>query len=158
MAIYLHIDGLEGDVTAAGHEGWIECQSLDFGVGRSISTPTGSSQERESSAPSLSDVTLVKSMDKCTPKLFELACVGTSKLAKIDLVQTGDQLDTYMSYTLTDCLVSTHATSAAGEGKPSEQLGLNFTKVEMKYTPYDNKHQPGSPIPAGYDVSLGKKL
>ena len=51
MAIYLNIDGLKGDVTAAGHEEWIECMSLQWGVGRGIHTPTGSSQERESSAP-----------------------------------------------------------------------------------------------------------
>jgi hypothetical protein len=28
----------------------------------------------------------------------------------------------------------------------------------MKYTPYDNEHNPGSPVPAGYDISLGKKV
>lgn len=157
MAIYLHVEGLEGDVTAAGHEGWIECESMDFDVSRSISTRTGSSQERESTAPKLNDVTVRKAMDKCTPKLFEQACIGTSKLVKIDLVQTGEQLDTYMSYTLTDCLITSHSTSAASE-RPSESVGFNFTKIEMKYTPYDNKHKPGSPIPAGYDVSLGKKV
>lgn len=157
MAIYLHVDGLEGDVTAAGHEGWIECHAMDFGVGRSISTPTGSSQERESSAPSLSDVTIVKNMDKCTPKLFELACIGKSKLVKIDLVQTGEQLDTYMSYTLENSLISSYSSNTGGD-RPTESVAFNFTKFEMKYTPYDNEHNPGSPIPAGYDVSLGKKV
>lgn len=157
MAIYLHVEGLEGDVTAAGHEGWIECESLQWGVGRSISTPTGSSQERESSAPSISEVSVVKNMDKCTPKLFEQACVGTSKLVKIDLVQTGEQLDTYMSYELENSLISGYSVSTGGD-RPSESVSLNFTKLVMKYTPYDNKHNPGSPIPAGYDVSLGKKV
>jgi type VI secretion system secreted protein Hcp len=157
MAIYLHMEGLEGDVTAAGHEGWIECESLQWGVGRSISTPTGSSQERESSAPSISEVSVVKNMDKCTPKLFEQACVGTSKLVKIDLVQTGEQLDTYMSYELENSLISGYSVSSGGD-RPSESVSLNFTKLVMKYTPYDNKHNPGSPIPAGYDVSLGKKV
>jgi type VI secretion system secreted protein Hcp len=157
MAIYLHMDGLEGDVTAAGHEGWIECESLQWGVGRSISTPTGSSQERESSAPSISEVSIVKNMDKCTPKLFEQACVGTSKLVKIDLVQTGEQLDTYMSYELENSLISGYSVASGGE-KPSESVSLNFTKLVMKYTPYDNEHNPGSPIPAGYDVSLGQKV
>lgn len=157
MAIYLHVEGLEGDVTAAGHEGWIECLSLSFGVGRAISTATGSSQERESSAPSLSDVSLIKHMDKCTPKLFELTCTGASKLVKIDLVQTGEQLDTYMSYELTDCLISGLSAESGGD-RPTESLSFNFTKIVMKYTPYDNKHNPGTPIPAGYDVSLGKKV
>jgi len=157
MAIYLNMDGLEGDVTAAGHEGWIECASLQWGVGRGITTPTGSSQERESAAPSVSEVSIVKIMDKCTPKLFEQACVGTAKLVKIDLVQTGAQLDTYMAYELENTLISGYSVSTAGD-RPSESLSLNFTKLVMKYTPYDNENNPGSPIPAGYDVSLGKKV
>jgi type VI secretion system secreted protein Hcp len=157
MAIYLHVEGLEGDVTAAGHEGWIECESFQWGVGRGITTPTGSSQERESTAPSVSEVTILKNMDKCTPKLFEQSCVGTSKLVKIDLVQTGEQLETYMAYELTDSLISGYSVNTSGD-RPSESVSFNFTKIEMKYTPYDNLHNPGSPIPAGYDVSLGKKV
>jgi type VI secretion system secreted protein Hcp len=157
MAIYLNVEGLEGDVTAAGHEGWIECDSMQWGVGRAITTSTGSSQERESSAPSVSEVSVVKVMDKCTPKLFEQACVGTSKLVKLDLVQTGEQLDTYMSYELENCLISGYSVSTSGD-RPMENLSFNFTKMIMKYVPYDNKHNPGSPIPAGYDVSLGKKV
>jgi type VI secretion system secreted protein Hcp len=157
MAIYLHVEGLEGDVTAAGHEGWIECESMQWGVGRGITTPTGSSQERESTAPNVSEVSVVKMMDKCTPKLFEQACIGTSKLVKIDLVQTGEQLDTYMAYELENALISGYSVNTGGD-RPSENLAFNFTKVVMKYTPYDNKHKAGSPIPAGYDVSLGKKV
>ena len=158
MAIYLHVEGLEGDVTAAGHEGWIECQSLDTGVGRGIETPTGSSQERESTAPSLSDVSVTKVMDKCTPKLFTEACVGKGKMVKIDLVQTGDQLETYMSYILTDAQISSYGVSAGTDGKPVETCAFNFTKIEMKYIPFDNKGNPLGPVPAGYDVSLGKKI
>lgn len=158
MAIYLHVEGLEGDVTAAGHEGWIECDSMQCGVGRNIVTHTGSSQERESSAPAVSDIIITKSMDKCTPKLFEQSCVGTSKLVKIDLVQTGEQLDTYMSYELTASLISEYSVSSGADDRPIENVAFNFTKIEMKYTPYDNAHQPGSPIPAGYDVSAGKKI
>ena len=157
MAIYLHVEGLEGDVTAAGHESWIECESLNWGVARGIQTPTGSAQERESTAPSISEVSVVKVMDKCTPKLFTEATVGVGKLVKIDLVQTGDQLETYMAYTLTDTLISSYSVSSGGE-KPTESVTFNFTKVEMKYTPFDNKNNPLGAIPAGYDISAGKKL
>lgn len=157
MAIYLNVDGIEGDVTASGHEGWMECQSLQWGVGREIRTPTGGSQERESSAPSVSDVTVTKLMDKSTPALFTEACVGKSKRVRIDLVQSGDQLETYLSYTLTNSLVSGYSISSAGD-RPTESISFNFTKIEMKYTPYDIQHNPGSPIHAGYDISLGRKV
>jgi type VI secretion system secreted protein Hcp len=157
MAIYLKIDGIDGDVTAEGHEKWINCESLSLGVARAIHTPTGSSQERESSAPSISEIVLTKVMDVSSAKLFQEACVGKSKAVKIDLVKTGDKLENYLEYTLTNCLISGYSVSSGGD-KPSESLSLNFTKIEMKYTPYDNEHNPQSPMPAGYDISLGKKL
>ncbi len=157
MAIYLNVDGLAGDVTAMGHEDWIECSSMQWGVGRGITTSTGSSQERESSATTVSDVTLTKVMDKCTPQIFKEACVGTAKKVNIDLIQTGGtQLDTYMTYELTNSLISGYSVSSCIVGKPEESVSFNFTKVEMKYTPYDNEHNAGSPVPAFYDISLGE--
>jgi type VI secretion system secreted protein Hcp len=156
MAIYLKVADIEGDVTAKEHEGKIECSSMQWGVGRGITTSTGSSQERESSAPSVSEVTITKAMDKCTPQLFKEACVGKSKEVTIDLIQTGGtQLDTYMSYTLHNSLISGYSVSANSEGRPEESVSFNFTKVEMKYTPYDNEHNPGSPAMSLYDISLG---
>jgi type VI secretion system secreted protein Hcp len=157
MAIYLNIDGIEGDVTAEGHEGWIECSSMQWGVGRGIQTTTGSSRERESSAPTVSEVTVTTAMNKATPLLFTEACVGKSKPVKIDLVQTGEALETYMSYELGDALISGYSMSTSGD-RPSESVSFNFTKIEMKYTPYDNKHQAQAPVPAGYDISIGKKI
>jgi type VI secretion system secreted protein Hcp len=83
--------------------------------------------------------------------------VGKSKLVKLDLVQTGEALETYMSYELSNSLISGYSMSSGGD-RPSESVSFNFTKIEMKYTPYDNEHKAQSPIPAGYDISLGKKV
>lgn len=158
MAIFLQVDGVKGDVTADGHKDWIECTSMQWGVGRGIHTPTGSAQERESSSPSVSEVTVTKNMDKATAALVQEACVGRSKPVVIHLVQTGDKLETFMEYKLTDCLISGYSVSSGGEGKPSESVSFNFTKVEIKYTAFDNKHNPAGTFTSGYDVSAGKKL
>ena len=93
MPIYLKIPGIEGEVTADGHQKWIECHSLSWGVGRGIHTPTGSAQSRESSAPSVSEVTIAKMADKSTAKLFQEACIGKAKDVEIHLCQTGDKLE-----------------------------------------------------------------
>ena len=62
MPIYMkYNDGaVKGDVTAEGHEAWIECNSFQWGVGRGISSPTGASADRESSAPSVSEIVVTK--------------------------------------------------------------------------------------------------
>ena len=37
MPIFMHYDGIDGNVTAKGYEKWIEVQSFQFGSGRGIS-------------------------------------------------------------------------------------------------------------------------
>ncbi len=152
MAIYLQYDGIEGEVTAKGHEKWIEIQTLSWGVGRAISTPVGSSAKRESSAPSVSELVLTKQTDKASPKIFAESTVGQAKPSVIEFVETGpDFQEVFLRFELTDTLISGYSLSSGGD-RPSENLSLNFTKVEMKYTPYNEQHKALSPIPAGYDL------
>ena len=157
MAIYLKVEGLNGEVSAAGHEKWIECNSLQWGVGRAITTRVGGGADREASQPSISEVTVSKLMDKATPNLFYEACIGKGKKVEIHLCKTEDQLANYMTYELTNAMISGYSMSSGGD-RPSESLSFNFTKIVMKYTPYDSKGTAGSPLPAGYDLSIGKKV
>ena len=73
MPIFMHYDGIDGNVTAKGYEKWIEVQSFQFGSGRGISTPTGGSENREASAPSVSEVVVTKLMDKASQVANRLA-------------------------------------------------------------------------------------
>jgi type VI secretion system secreted protein Hcp len=64
MPIYIKLGDVKGGVTeGATYNGWIEAGSLQFGVGRGISTPTGNASDREASAPSISEVTVSKNYD-----------------------------------------------------------------------------------------------
>ncbi len=157
MAIYLQFDGMTGEVTAAGHEGWIELESFSWGVGRGIIMQTGASKDREASAPSLSEVTVTKQMDETSPYFFTEACVGKGKTATIHFVKTGEELETYMEYVLSDVMVSGYSVSSGGD-RPAESISLSFTKIETKYTPYDDAHAATAPIPAGYNLATGKMV
>lgn len=160
MAIYLKFkDGsIKGNVTAEGHnDGWIELHSFQFGVGRGIGSPVGKASNREASEPSVSEVTVTKTTDETSPLLFQEAVIGKSKDVIIHFVRTSaDKLETYLEYTLTNTLVSGFSLSSGGDA-PSESVSLNFTKVEVKYTPFDDKHAAGTPVPAGYDMATAKK-
>lgn len=157
MAIYLKIDGIKGNVEAAGHENWIDCSSMQWGVGRGISASVGTAKDREASQPSISEVVVTKLMDQASPYLFTEACVGKSKKAEIHLVKTdAGKLESYMEYTLENVLISGYSVSSGGD-RPTESISLSFTKVEMKYIPWKKDHTKDSPIPAGYDMASGKK-
>jgi type VI secretion system secreted protein Hcp len=157
MPIYMKIDGISGDVTAAGHENWIHCNSLQWGVGRGIGAPTGSAKERESSEPSISEVVVTKEMDASSPYLFLESCIGKGKKVNLHICKTGtDQLVNYYEMELENTMISGYSVSSGGDN-PTESVSLNFTKVETKYTPVTADGGVGDPIPAAYDLKLAKK-
>ena len=160
MAIYLKIDGIDGNVTAKGHEKWIELDKISFGNGRAItSAMPGSQSNREASIPSFSEIRISKRMDETSPKFFTESCIGKSKKIEIHLCKTGESVESYMEYTFTDALISSYSVNASGNSAhPSEDLTFNFSKIEMKYKPFDDKHQAGSPVPAGYDLIQANKI
>ena len=154
----MKIDGIDGKVTAKGHEKWIDVSSLQWGVGRAISSAVGTSADREASKPSISEVSVTKLMDESSPHIFTEACVGKGKKVIIDLCTVGtDQINTYMTYELEECMISGYSVSTGGD-RPSESISLSFTKMTMKFTPYDKNGKPLSPLPAGYDMAAGTKI
>ncbi len=158
MPIYMKFDGIDGNVTAKGHEKWIEVNSVQWGVGRGIGSPVGRDSNREASAPSISEVTTTKSTDETSPLFFQEACVGEGKKVQFHFVRTSaSQLETYLEITLSNTLVSGYSTSSGGD-LPTESLSFNFTKIEIKYTPFDKTHKAGKPVPAGYDMSTAVKV
>src|SRR4051812_16488362 len=139
MAIYLKYDGIDGEATHEDHKQWIDIGSMQFGIGRAISTPAGSTANREASEPSVSEITVTKSMDGASPKLFTESATGNvGKVVKIDLVSTGSPGNTYVTYTLTNTLISGYSVSTGGD-RPTESVTLSFTKIEYKFIPYDDK-------------------
>ncbi|WP_097460379.1 Hcp family type VI secretion system effector [Mangrovitalea sediminis] len=152
MSIFMNYEGIKGEVTAKGHEQWIDIMTMDWGVNRNISAATGTNKDREATSTNVSNVTITKLMDETTPLLFTESCVGKGKKVEIHLTKTGDNLENYMEYTLTDVMISGYSMHTDGE-RPIETMTLSFTKVEMKYTPYDDKHKKTASISAGYDVT-----
>jgi type VI secretion system secreted protein Hcp len=157
MAAYLKYDAIKkGESLAKGHEGdkgWIEIGSIQFGVGRGISTPVGSSSKREASEPTVSELMLSKLLDGTSPLFFQEALTGAACKAQIDLVETSaNQLETYLEITLTNAMISGYSVSSGGS-RPSENITLNFTKIEYKYTPYSDDHKPKASVSSTYDLT-----
>ncbi len=164
MAAYLKYGtAIKGESIAEGHkgaDGWMEINSVQWGVGRGISTPTGSSSKREASAPSVSEVVVSKMMDSTGPLLCQEALIGKAVEAEIHLVETGEnKLETFLTIKLTNCMVSGYSMSSGGD-RPSESITLNFTKVEYTYQGYDDQHKvdTSKKQTCSYDVTAAKKV
>ena len=157
MGIYMNYDGIKGEATQQDHKQWIDVLSVSWGAGRSISTVSGSAQNREASEPTLSEISIVKQFDAASPKLFTEACAGSEgKTVKIELTTTGSPSVVFCQYTLTNALISSYSVSSSGD-RPTESIGISYTKLEFKFTPYDDKNKAGTPTTVSYDLATTKK-
>ena len=160
MAIYADFGKIQGSVTAKGFENHIEWEHFGFAANRNITMRVGAGAERESDKPDVGQFTLGKKMDKASPNMFLSSLVGKAiDKVEVKCVKTsGDATEQYLSYVLSDVLVSTYSVSGHEEDDPFESVSLAFNKIEMKYHPRKPDNTLGSAIPGGYDVKLGKKL
>jgi type VI secretion system secreted protein Hcp len=153
MPIYLQLDGIQGDATQQDHSKWMDIEAIHWNVARNMNTSAGSAANREASEPTVSEVILTKVSDSSSTKLFQEACSGRiGKTATIDLVTTGNPGNTYIEYILTNTLIANYSIDSNGD-RPVETIRLNFTKMQVKYTPYDQNNNPQSPMIASYDLA-----
>jgi type VI secretion system secreted protein Hcp len=162
MAIYMNFNALspKGNVTAEGYEDWIEVDSFNFGVGRAISMEAGAMANRESTRPSLSEVTVTKALDAASGGLFKASVVGDEGVnVEIHVVQTGgNKVEKYAAYTLEDVIISSYSVTAAAGGPPQESLSLSFAKIEGDLTHADKTHKNTTNMRVGYDLTTAKPL
>jgi len=158
MPIYMNYNSLaiKGDVTESTHVGWIEVNSFQWGVGRGISSPTGGSADRESSAPSVSEIVVTKAEDVSSILLLTESFQGEGQTVIIDFCKTDKgQLESYLKFTLTNTMISGFSMSSGGD-RPSESISLNFTKVLVTGTQIDATGAGQSPSSVTYDIGLAK--
>ncbi|WP_421988704.1 Hcp family type VI secretion system effector [Roseococcus sp.] len=153
MAIFLNYGTIKGETTQVTHKDWIEISSFQFGVGRGISMGVGGGSKREASAPSVSEITLTKTMDIASPLIFKEAIGGKAVVVKIELTQTDNNGKhvAFQKYILTDTLISGYSISSGGD-RPSESLSLNFAKVDSEYLKIDDKFASTTTGHVIYDI------
>ena len=158
MAIYMKYGSIAGPVTTDGFKDWIECNSFQWGVGRSLGTGARGSLSREHSEPTISEITVTKATDKASPKLFQEALYGKldTKVTIKFTTTVKDKVETFLAYELENTGPS-HYSLGSGGDMPTETLSLNFTKIQMKFTPME-AGLSGSPEQAGYDLEKMAKI
>ena len=127
-SLYLDFSGVTGGSIAAGHTGWIEIESVQWGVSSSSPGKT-----------SFSDLTWTQEVDKSTPSLFDHIAQGTHiDTAEVDFVDVigGKQL-TYFSMTFQTVFLTSFSLSGASGGQTSVSGSFDYDRIMMKYTEYN---------------------
>lgn len=158
MAIYLKFGNVKGNVTADGYVGQIAVSKIHFGINRNVSMEAGNLANRESTKPNLTPITIGKLADSSVAALLKEALTGSAgQEAIISFVRTGSaKVEEYMSYKLTNCIVSGYDIDGEGEAVPEETLTLTYSAIEVSYKDHDASNKGGSPQRVRYDVKAAK--
>jgi type VI secretion system secreted protein Hcp len=147
---------IKGQSSVDGHIGWINIDSMQWGVGRSVASQSGGSAKREVSSPSVSEVTFSRATDMASPELFFQACGGVSlgkcEIHLLQVVENKPQV--YIKIELEEALISSYQTSCGGE-RPTDSFSVNFTKVSYEYDTFDGK-KVVTGTPKKWDLAANK--
>ncbi len=157
---FLFIDGIKGESTDDKHKDWIEVLSYNFGVSQMASAADRSATTSAAgSRADFQDVSIVKTMDIASPKLFAACAKGDSiKEVKLELCRAGGDKQKYMEYVLKDVIISSVSTGGGGGGEPTESVTFNFGKIQLTYIRLGRDGKPAGNVPAGWDLTQNKAL
>jgi type VI secretion system secreted protein Hcp len=158
---FLKIATIPGESTDDKHKDWIEVLSFNHGVSQPTSGAVSTSGGRTSARCDHTAFTIVKSLDKATPKLA-LSCCNGEHITEItvEMCRAGGDKQKYMSAKMSDVIVSSAGISGDSEDKdslPQETVAFSYGKIEWVYTELDHKTgKPKGDVKASWDLHANK--
>jgi type VI secretion system secreted protein Hcp len=108
----------------------------------------------------MQDFSFTMKENKASPKLA-LACATGQHIPNVYLYcrKAGGNQEEYMKYKFLDCLVSSYQTGGSpGEDMvPTDQIALNFAKIEYEYKEQKPDGSLGGAVKWAYDLKANKK-
>ena len=157
---FLKIDGIDGESTDVSHKDEIDVLSWSWGVAHT-GGGTGSGGGGGAGKAAFQDFHFVARISKASPMLFLSCATGTHhKTAALSGVRSAGKSKSaeFLKYKLSDVVVTSDQHSGSEAGEPVEQFSLNYSKIEVSYTPQTATGKVGVPVQAGFDVKMNKKL
>jgi len=156
---FLKIDGIPGESQDKSHKDSIQVLSWSWGESQSGTMSDGGGGG--AGKVNMQDFHFVMKVNKATPKLI-LACASGDHIKKAVLTcrKAGKTQQEFLIYTFSDVLVSSYQTggSASGDEIPTEQVSLNYTKMELEYKAQKPDGTLEGGIKAGWDLKTNKQV
>jgi len=156
---FLKIEGIDGESADHKHKGSIDLESWSWG--ESQSGTHSSSGGGGAGKVSMQDFHFVMKMNKASPKLM-LACAEGEHIKKAVLTcrKAGKDQQEFLKITLSDLLVSSYQTGGSGHSDiiPTDQISLNYSKIEFEYKEQKPDGTLGGAVKAGFDVKIMKRV
>ncbi|MFH1396707.1 MAG: type VI secretion system tube protein Hcp [archaeon] len=127
--IFVDVDGISGESADPKHVGWIEATSYNHSIIQLSSSTAGSTGK--------GDFVIVKELDKSTPKLSQYLNSGKKiSTVKVELVTSVGTDNTFMTYTLTNVVVSSITlNNSINDNMVVEEVSFSYDNIKWDYLP-----------------------
>jgi type VI secretion system secreted protein Hcp len=151
---FLRIDGIPGESIDAKHKDEIEVQSWSWGETQEHApSPSGGGAAKVA----MTDLHVSTTISKASPQLL-LACASGKHVKSAVLTgrRAGKAQADFLTFSLSDVLVSGYQTGGATADAPLDSISLSFSKIEVSYQAQTAKGTLAPPVRAGWDVKANK--
>ncbi len=157
--LFLKLGNLEGESTEGKFKNWIDVLAWSWGA----SNNAGEAQSGGGGGkiiPSFDDIKIIKGYDKASPELMVAVAQGTSypdAELSVNRFDGNNDLLEYMKVSLENVIVSRIAIGTTDQDdNVAETLTLNFSKIEVEYTQFDEQGKQTGSFKGCFDLKLGK--
>jgi len=152
---FLKLEGIPGESADAKHKGEIDV--LSWSWGESQPTPVNPGSGGGSGKVAMTDLHVSANLSKASPQLLLACAAGTHiKGAVLTGRKGGKAQGEFLTFSLSDVLVSAYQTGGATAEAPLDSISLSFSKIEMTYREQSAKGGLGPAIRVGWDRKTNK--
>jgi type VI secretion system secreted protein Hcp len=156
---FLKLDGIEGESQDHKFKANIELESWSWGATNHGTHSGGGGGGAGKVAAQ--DFHFVMKHNKASPKLM-LACCTGEHIAHATLVcrKAGGGQHEFLTIKMHDLLISSYQVGGSSHSDvvPTDQISLNFAKIEHEYKEQDEKGALKGAVKTGYHLKLNKKV
>jgi len=144
---------LKGESKDSKHKGEIDVLAWSWGASNSGNAQVGTGAG--AGKVNVQDLSFTKYIDSATCPMLLTVCNGKHwDSALLTVRKAGENPVEYLKIKMTEVLVTSLSTGGSGgEDRLTENVTLNFAKVNVDYTPQDDKGKPGTAIPMSWDIA-----
>ena len=144
---FLRVEGVPGESTDPVHLDWIDVLAFSHGVAMVSAGRASAGGARTAERSYHEAFTIVKLLDKASPKLSLFCALGQHIPEVVIEFCTQGEREAFMEYKLTDVIVTAVNQFTAGAmltPRPTEEVGFSYGRLDWKYTEMD--HETGQPM------------
>jgi len=159
LDMFIKIDGIKGESTDNKHKDEIDVLSWNWGLEQSGTAHPGPGGGGGAGKVSVHGLSISKRTDVATPKLM-LACANGRhiKEALLTVRKPGASQLEFVRIKMDDVLVSSVSTGDSGGESITENVALNFSKVQLDYVRQKPDGAPGETVQFKWDFSANKPV